>query len=71
MDPARDGPPRPGHRPPLNSPESARLEVSESTTSLTGESRSDATDAVTELPDEDTLRRLYKQTTVRCWLVGV
>jgi hypothetical protein len=44
VDSARDGPPRPGHRPPLNSG-GARLEVSESSTSLTGESQADATDA--------------------------
>ena len=45
VDPARDGPPRPGHRSQLNSSESARLEMSESSTSLTGESHADATDA--------------------------
>jgi hypothetical protein len=45
VDCPRDGPPRPGHRPQMNSRESARLEVSESSTSLTDESHAGAADA--------------------------
>jgi hypothetical protein len=45
VDPARDGTPHPGRPSPLNSRSQRALEVSQSTTSLTGESPSDATDA--------------------------
>jgi hypothetical protein len=38
-----DGPPRPSQRPQVKQPESARVEGSESLTSLTGAPRSDAT----------------------------
>jgi hypothetical protein len=50
VDPPRDGTPHPGHRPPLNSRSQRALEVSQSTTSLTGESPSDATDADASAP---------------------